>query len=107
MVESERVPGEATVRQKRCGDAFEAAAPVGPRAQVQQRPARAIDQGRRFINFEISYVSFTQVELDSLLGRAQSSLREHSRRRVDPDHTPARRLRDRNGNAAGTARELA
>ena len=36
MVESEGVPGEATVRPKRCGDPLEAAAAIGPRRQVQQ-----------------------------------------------------------------------
>src|SRR6201999_4327116 len=41
MVEGEGVPGEAAVRTKRCGDALEAAATIGPRGQMQQRPPRA------------------------------------------------------------------
>jgi hypothetical protein len=38
MVEGERVPGEAAVRPKRCRDPLEAAATIGPRGQMQQRP---------------------------------------------------------------------
>src|SRR5205823_6910916 len=90
MVESERVPGEAAVRPKRCRDPLEAAATIGPRGQMQQRPPRAVDQGRRILDFNLPYVSFTQVELDSRLNCAHSSLREHRRRRVDPYYTPAR-----------------
>jgi hypothetical protein len=84
MVEGERIPGEATVRPKRCRDPLEAAATIGPRGQMQQRPPRAVDQGCRLLDFELSYVSFTQVELDSLLKCAHSRLREHRRRRVNP-----------------------
>jgi hypothetical protein len=41
MVEGERVPGEAAVRPKRCRDPLEAAAPIGPRGQMQQsRPGQ-------------------------------------------------------------------
>ena len=46
---------------------------------MQQRPSRAVDQGRRLLEFKLLYVSFTQVELDSLLNCAHSSLREHRR----------------------------
>ena len=84
MVEGKRVPGEAAVRAKRCRDPLEAAATIGPRGQMQQRPPRAVDQGRRLLDFKLPYVSFTQVELDSLLNCAHSSLREHRRRRVNP-----------------------
>src|SRR3954451_23809455 len=101
MVEGERVPGEAAVRPKRCRDPLEAAAAIGPRGQMQQRPPGAVDQGRRLLDFELPYVSFTQVELDSLLNRAQSSLREHRRRRVDPYYAPARCPRHRDRNAPG------
>src|SRR4051794_30654476 len=106
MVEGERVPREAAVGQKRCCDPLEAAATISPRRQMQQRPPWAIDQCSRFVELELSYVSLAQVEVHSLLGRAQSSLREHSRRRVDPDDAPARCLRDRNRNAPGTDRKL-
>src|ERR687885_223372 len=99
MVEGERVPGEAAVGPKRCRDPLEALATIGPRGQVQQRPPRTVDQGRRFLEFKLPDVSFTQVELDSLLNCAHSSLREHRRRGVDPDYTPARRLSNRNRNA--------
>src|SRR5207244_5211441 len=50
MVEGERVPGEATVRPKRCGDRLKAAATIGPRGQMQQRPAGAVDHRRRFLD---------------------------------------------------------
>jgi hypothetical protein len=106
MVEGERVPGEAAVGPKRCRDPLEAAATIGPRGQMQQRPPRAVDQGRRLLDFKLPYVSFTQVELDSLLNRAHSSLREHRRRRVNPDHTPARCLSNRDRNAPGANRKL-
>ena len=99
MVEGERVPGEAAVRPKRCRDPLEAAATIGPRGQMQQRPPRAVDQGRRLLDFKLPYVSFTQVELDSLLNCAHSSLREHRRRRVNPYYTPARCLSNRDRNA--------
>jgi hypothetical protein len=72
MVEGERVPGEAAVRPKRCRDPLEAAATIGPRVQVQQRPPRAVDQGRRLLDFKLPYVFFTQVELDSLLNCART-----------------------------------
>src|SRR5918999_6444051 len=106
MVEGERVPGEAAVRLKRRCDALEAAATIGPRGQMQQRPAGAIDQGRRFLGLKLPYVTFAQVELDSLLNRAHSSLREHRRRRVNPDHAPARSLSNRDRNAPGTNGKL-
>src|SRR3954470_17943994 len=106
MVEGERVPGEAAVRPKRCRDPLEAAAAIGPRGQMQQRPPRAVDQGRGLLDFELPYVSFTQVELDSLLNRAQSSLREHRRRRVDPYYAPARCPSNRDRNAPGAYRKL-
>ncbi len=101
MVEGERVPSEAAVRPKRCRDPLEAAATIGPRGQMQQRPPRAVDQGRRLLDFKLPYVSFTQVELDSLLNCAHSSLREHRRRRVNPYYTPARCLSNRDRNAPG------
>jgi len=101
MVEGERVPGEAAVRPKRCRDPLEAAATIGPRGQMEQRPPRAVDQGRRLLDFELPYVSFTQVELDSLLSCARSRPSEHRRRRVDPDYTPARCLGNRDRNAPG------
>ena len=66
---------------------------------MQQRPPRAVDQGRRLLDFKLPYVSFTQVELDSLLNCAHSSLREHRRRRVNPYYTPARCLSNRDRNA--------
>ena len=84
MVESERVPGEAAVRPKRRRDALEAVATIGPGGQMQQRPAGAVDQGRRFLEFKFSYVTFAEVEFDSLLSRAQTCLCEHRRRRVNP-----------------------
>src|SRR4051794_3610007 len=59
MVEGERVPGEPAVRPKRCRDALEAAAAIGPRGQMQQRAAGAVDQGCGFLDFELPYVSFT------------------------------------------------
>src|SRR5256885_14889624 len=98
MVEGERVPGEAAVRPKRCRDPLEATATIGPCGQMQQRPPRAVDQGRRLLDFKVPYVSFTQVELDSLLNCAHSSLREHRRRRVNPYYTPARCLSNRDRN---------
>jgi hypothetical protein len=106
MVEGERIPGEAAVRQKRRRDPLKAAATIGPGGQMQQRPPGAVDQGRRFVDFKLSYVTFAQVELDSLLSRAHSSLREHLRRRVNPDHTPARCLSNRDRNAPVTNRKL-
>ena len=106
MVEGERIPGEAAARPKRCRNPLEAAATIGPRGQMQQRSAGAVDQGRRFVDFKLSYVSFAQVELDSLLSCAQSSLREHRRRRVNPDYTPARCPSNRDRNAPGTNRKL-
>src|ERR687896_1125259 len=106
MVEGERVPGEAAVRLKRRCDALEAAATIGPRGQMQQRPPGAVDQGRRFLGLKLPYVTFAQVELDSLLNRAHSSLREHRRRRVNPDHAPARSLSNRDRNAPGTNGKL-
>ena len=66
---------------------------------MQQRPPGAVDQGRRLLDFKLPYVSFTQVELDSLLNCAHSSLREHRRRRVNPYYTPARCLSNRDRNA--------
>src|SRR5947208_171683 len=101
MVEGERVPGEAAVRPKRCRDPLEATATIGPCGQMQQRPPRAVDQGRRLLDFKLPYVSFTQVELDSLLNCAHSSLRDHRRRRVNPYYTPARCVSNRHRNAPG------
>src|SRR5689334_17646306 len=95
MVEGERVPGEAAARSKGCRDLLEAAATIRPGGQMQQRPAGAVDQGSRLLEFELPHVSFTQVELDPLLDSARSSLREHRPGRVDPDDTPARRLSNR------------
>src|SRR3954447_25965391 len=106
MVEGERVPGEAAVRPKRSRDPLEAAATIGPRGQMQQRPPGAVDQGRRFLDFEFPYVSFAQVELDSLLSCARSSLLEHRRRRVDADHRPARCPSNRERNAPGAYGKL-
>ena len=106
MVEGECVPGEAAVRPKRCRDPLEAAATIGPRGQMQQRPPRAVDQGRRLLDFKLPYVSFTQVELDSLLNCAHSSLREHRRRRVNPYNTSARCLSNRDRNAPVANRKL-
>src|SRR3954468_7648814 len=102
MVECERIPGEAAFRPKRRRDPLEAAATIGPRGQMKQRPPRAVDQSRRFVDCKLPYISFTQVELDSRLGRAHSSLREHRRRRVNPDHTPVRCLSNRDRNPPGT-----
>src|SRR5918911_1078613 len=106
MVEGERVPGEAAARPKRRRDPLEAAATIGPPGQMQQRPPGAVDQGRRFLDFKLPYVCCAQVELDSLLERAHSSLLEHRRRRVNPDHTPARRLSNRNRDAPVPNRKL-
>ena len=106
MVEGERVPGEAAVGAKRRRDPLKAAATIGPRGQMQQRPAGAVDQGCRFLDFKLPYVTFAQVELDSLLDCALSSLREHCRGRVDPDHTSACCLCDRDRNAPGTNGKL-
>jgi hypothetical protein len=106
MVEGERVPREATVRQERRRDALEAAATIGPGRQMQQRPAGAVDQGRGLLEFKFTYVTFAQVELDSLLSRAESCLREHAPRRVNPHYKPARCLSDRDRNAPGTNRKL-
>jgi hypothetical protein len=58
MVEGERVPGEAAVRPKRCGDRLKAAAAIGLRGQMQQRPAGAVDHRRRFLDFKLPYVFF-------------------------------------------------
>ena len=68
---------------------------------MKQRPRRAVDQGRRLLDLKLPYVSFTQVELDSRLRRAESSLREHRLRRVNPYNTPARCLSNRHRNAPG------
>ncbi len=70
-----------------------------PGGQMQQRPAGAVDQGGRLIEFELPHVSFAQVELDSLLSCTDSSLREHRRRSVDPYDAPARCLSNRDRNA--------
>src|SRR3954452_23008294 len=99
MVEGEGVPGEAAVGPKRCRDPLEAAATIGPRGQMQQRPPGAVDQGRRLLDFKVSYVSSTQVELDSLPERTHPSLREHLRRRVNACYTSARCLSNRDRNA--------
>src|ERR671937_2966927 len=88
MVEGERIPGEAAVRAKRRRHPLKAAATIGPRGQMQQRPPGAVDQGRRFLDFKLPYVCCAQVELASLLKRARSSLLEHRRRILNPDHTP-------------------
>src|ERR671934_2681013 len=101
MVEGERIPGEAAVRPKRRRDSLKAAATIGPCGQMQQRPPGAVDQGRRLLDFKLPYVSFAQVEVDSLLNCAHSSLREHRRRRVNPYYTPARCLSNRDCNAPG------
>src|SRR5919202_836213 len=106
MVEGERIPSEAAVRPKRRHDPLKAAATIGPRRQMQQRPPRAVDQGRRFLDFKFPYVCYAQVEVDSLLERAHSSLLEHRRRRVNPDHTPARCLSNRDRHAPVTNRKL-
>ena len=106
MVEGECVPGEATVRQERRRDALEAAATVGPGGQMQQRAAGAVDQGRGFLEFKLPYVTFAQVELDSLLSRPQPCLRDHAPRRVNPDHKLARCLSDRDRNSPGTNGKL-
>ena len=45
MVEGERIPGEAAVRPKRRRDPLEAAATIGPRGQMQQRPRRGSRSG--------------------------------------------------------------
>ena len=68
---------------------------------MQESPPGEVDQGRRLLDLELPYVSFTQVELDSRLDCAHSSLREHRRRRVDPHYTPARCLGNRDRNAPG------
>ena len=73
---------------------------------MQQGPARAVDQGRRFIELQFPYVSVAEVELDSRLGRTLSRLGEHARRRVDPEHTPARCLGDGDRDAPGPNRKL-
>jgi hypothetical protein len=106
MVEGERVPREPAVRPKRCCDPLEAAATIGPRGQMQQGPPRAVDQVRRLLDCELPDVSFTEVELDSLLTCARTSLREHRRRRVDPDYTPARCRSNRDRNPPAPDRKL-
>ena len=106
MVEGERVPGEAAVGPKRCRYPLEAAATMSSRGQMQQRPPRTVDQGRRLVDSKLSHVSFTQVELDSLLNCTQSSLGEQRRRRVDPYYTPARCLSNRDRDAPGANRKL-
>src|SRR3954452_18914829 len=106
VVEGERIPGEPPVGSKRSGDALEATAAIRPRGQMQQRPAGTVDQGRRLVDLEVGYVPFPEVDLDSLLGRVQPCLREHPRRRVDPDHGPARCLSDRDRDSPGTDGEL-
>ena len=73
---------------------------------MQQRPAGAVDQGRGFLEFKFSYVTFAQVELDSLLSRAQPCLGEHPPRRVNPHHKPARCLSDGNRNSRGADGKL-
>src|SRR5262245_43618135 len=106
MVEGERVPGEAAVRLKRRCDALKAAATIGPGRQMHQKPPGAVDQGRRFLDFKLPYVTFAQVEFDALLNRARSSLREPRPRRVNPDHPSARSLSNRDRNAPGTNGKL-
>src|SRR5919108_742343 len=81
-------------------------ATVGPCGQMQERTPGAVDQGRRLLEVELPHVSFTQVELDSLLNCAHSSLREHRRRSVDPYYAPARCLSNRDRNAPGANRKL-
>jgi hypothetical protein len=66
----------------------------------------AVDQGRRFLEVELPYVSFTQVEVDARLNCAFSRLREHRGRSVDPDHAPARCSSNRDRNASCTNRKL-
>jgi hypothetical protein len=73
---------------------------------MQERPPSAVDQGRRLLDFELPYVSFAQVELDSLLNCAHSSLREHRRRSVNPYYSPARCLSNRDRNASVADRKL-
>jgi hypothetical protein len=58
MVEGERIPGEAAVRLKRRRDPLKTAATIAPGGQMQQRPAGAVDQCRRFLDFKLPYVFF-------------------------------------------------
>jgi hypothetical protein len=73
---------------------------------MQQRPPGAVDQGRRLLELKLPYVSFTEVELDSFLDCAQSSLREHRRRRVDPYYLPPGCPSNGDRNAPGANRKL-
>ena len=73
---------------------------------VRWRAVVTVRWSRRFLDFKLPYVSFAQVERDSRLKRALSRLCEHRRRRVDPDHTPARCLSNRDRNAPVTNRKL-
>jgi hypothetical protein len=73
---------------------------------MQQRPPRAVDQGRGFLEFKFPHVTFAQVELDSLLSRVKPCLREHPPRRVNPDHKPARCLSDGDRNSSSTNGKL-
>jgi hypothetical protein len=73
---------------------------------MQQRPAGAVDQGRGFLELKFPYVTFAQVELDSLLRRAQPCLGEHPPRRANPDHKPARCPGDGDRNSPGANGKL-
>jgi hypothetical protein len=106
IVEGERIPGEAAVRPKRRRDPLKAAATIPPRGQMQAETARGSRSRPPVPRFQAPYISFAQVELDSLFNCAHSSLREHRRRRVNPDHAPARCLSNRDRNAPVTNRKL-
>jgi len=106
VVEGERVPGEAAARAQRLRHPLEDGAPVGPRRQVEERAERAVDQCGGLFQVELAHVAQMELELDACRGGALTRLVEHRRRRVDPDHGPSRRLRDRNRDAAVADREL-
>lgn len=73
---------------------------------MQQGPAGAVDQGGRIIELELPHVSFAQVKFDPLLRCADSSLREHRGRSVDPNDALARCLGDLDRDPSIPNREL-
>ena len=105
-VEDEEVPGEAPAGAEGGVDPFEDAAPVGPGRQVAQRAEGAVHEPGRLVQLELAHVAFPQLELDARRGRTLPRLGQHRRRRVDPEHGPARLAGDRDRDAPVADREL-
>ncbi len=91
---------------ERGGDALEGPTAVSPGRQVQERAEWAVDQSRRLVEGQVAHVSKSQVEFYARLGRASPGLREHRRRGVDADNSPAGCLRDRDRDPAVAHRKL-